>query len=152
MRGLISQEGLHGMIARANEKRRNGEQAAGVLENTLETLFRASERLAVYGSLAPGRANHHVIAEVDGTWTPGFVEGELFEQGWGTAIGYPAMRWVPGGGRISVHLLISRLLPASWARLDQFEGPEYRRVLIPVLGDDGLLAVANVYEARRCGP
>jgi gamma-glutamylcyclotransferase (GGCT)/AIG2-like uncharacterized protein YtfP len=142
--------GLQRLVARANVLRGNAHgSGAGSIEEALESLFRPSERLAVYGSLAPGRPNHHVIEDVVGSWTQGFVEGELFEIGWGAAIGYPAMRWIPGRGRIAVDVLISERLPGAWARLDAFEGPDYRRVLIPVFGDGGLLAVANIYEARH---
>ena len=42
-----------------------------------ETLYDASHRLAVYGSLAPGQTNHHVVADIPGTWTGGTVEGLL---------------------------------------------------------------------------
>lgn len=145
----LSREELQHVVARVNALRGNSHgPRSGALEETLEALFRPSERLAVYGSLAPGRRNHHVIAAVSGSWSQGFVEGELFEIGWGAAIGYPAMRWIPGGDRIPVDLLVSVRLPGAWGRLDAFEGPDYRRVLIPVFGEEGLLAVANIYEAR----
>ena len=41
------------------------------------------DRLFVYGSLAPNRANHHVISHVQGTWQPATVKGKLHDQGWG---------------------------------------------------------------------
>ena len=118
----------------------------------LDSLFRTDEQLAVYGSLAPGRQNHHIVAPYGGAWTGGFVEGDLHEYGWGTAIGFPALRLRSGGPSVPVHLLTSGNLRAAWAELDEFEGREYRRVLVPVWSANDrdkriLLTVANIYEA-----
>ena len=150
---LVSRLGLQECIARVNVRRANASDTpSDEFEKALETLFRPSHRLAVYGSLAPGQANQHVLADLGGSWTSGFVEGELFAIGWGAAIGFPAMRWAPDGERIPVHLLVSARLPDAWTRLDRFEGPDYRRILIPIFGEEGLLAVANIYEARHRQP
>jgi gamma-glutamylcyclotransferase (GGCT)/AIG2-like uncharacterized protein YtfP len=121
-------------------------------EARLDSLFGTSERLAVYGSLAPGRQNHHIVQPFGGTWTTGIVEGDLREFGWGAAIGFRALTLCPGGPAIPVHVLTSRALRAAWAELDAFEGPEYRRVLVPVWSAGPteartLLTVANLYEA-----
>ena len=111
----------------------------------------ASQRLAVYGSLAPGKPNHSVIADIHGRWRRGWVEGDLHAEGWDAPHGYPGMIWRPGAGRIPVELLESEHLPAHWQRLDTFEGVDYRRIVVPVFGVDdasgGLLA--NIYEIRR---
>jgi len=105
-------------------------------------------RLVVYGTLAPGRPNHHVIADIAGRWFAGWVEGDLHDHGWGSADGYPAMAWRPGGKRVEVHVLESTELPRHWARLDEFEGVGYRRALIPVFRDDAPPTVGHIYEAR----
>src|SRR3954452_19168242 len=52
-------------------------------ELRLDALFRTSETLAVYGTLAPGEPNYHVVAPLGGEWTSGFVEGDLLAVGWG---------------------------------------------------------------------
>lgn len=39
------------------------------------------ERLFVYGSLAPGRPNEHILAAIPGTWEPASVSGRLREEG-----------------------------------------------------------------------
>ena len=118
------------------------------LEERFEALFGASRRLAVYGSLAPGEANHRVVASIAGEWLDGFVRGELQPTGWGSALGYPAIRLDPQGPRVPVKLLVSDALPAQLERLDDFEGPEYCRKLAPVHDATGVIAVANIYEAR----
>jgi gamma-glutamylcyclotransferase (GGCT)/AIG2-like uncharacterized protein YtfP len=104
-------------------------------------------RLAVYGTLAPGAANHHVVADLRGSWMPGVVHGELEPTGWGTTYGFPAFRWQPDAATVPVRLLRSTDLPAAWARLDEFEGPGYRRVLVPVtVGAERVLA--NIYAVQ----
>jgi gamma-glutamylcyclotransferase (GGCT)/AIG2-like uncharacterized protein YtfP len=90
------------------------------------------DRLATYGSLAPGRPNHHHVAGLRGRWFPGVVHGRFVEHGWGAALGYPARVLDPEGPAIDVQVLESVDLPAHWARLDDFEGPGYARVLAPV--------------------
>lgn len=122
------------------------------VEGQLDSLFGTSERLAVYGSLAPGRQNHHIVEPLGGTWGAGIVEGDLAHFGWGAAIGFPALRLRPGAPAVAVHVLTSAALPDAWADLDAFEGTEYRRVLVPVWspappGARVLLTVANLYEA-----
>jgi gamma-glutamylcyclotransferase (GGCT)/AIG2-like uncharacterized protein YtfP len=34
---------------------------------------RIQEVLIVYGSLAPGEINHHIISHIKGTWSNGFI-------------------------------------------------------------------------------
>lgn len=83
--------------------------------------------LATYGTLAPGKPNHHRLAHLGGRWTTGTLRGHLVETGWGVALGFPALKLDPDGEPIDVHLLISDLLPEQWDWLDAFEGAEYRR-------------------------
>ena len=47
-----------------------------------------------------------------------------------------------------MHLLTSTDLPAHWDRLDEFEGSEYQRILVPVIDRERVIAVANIYEAK----
>ena len=42
----------------------------------------ADERLATYGTLAPGRPNHHHVQGLPGRWFTGHVHGHLFDIGW----------------------------------------------------------------------
>ena len=42
---------------------------------------RADWRLAVYGTLAPGRPNHHQLSALSGRWSEGHVRGQLHEAG-----------------------------------------------------------------------
>jgi gamma-glutamylcyclotransferase (GGCT)/AIG2-like uncharacterized protein YtfP len=107
----------------------------------------AGERLAVYGSLAPGEVNHWVLAGLDGTWTEGTVRGIRKPAGWGKALGFPGLIWNPEADRVAVKLFESKDLPRNWERIDAFEGDDYLRRLIPV-ERDGALLVANIYALR----
>ena len=97
---------------------------------------KAPNRLAVYGSLAPGRPNHHHLADISGTWRHGWVEGVLYDRGWGAVQGYPGIRLEGGGPRVEVHVLESAELARHWDRLDDFEGEEYCRVSVEIHGLD----------------
>lgn len=111
-------------------------------------LDRASERLIVYGSLAPGGPHHGELDAITGTWRRGWVTGRLVERGWGAALGYPALAWDPGGARVRAYLLESARLKAHWSRLDELEGEEYRRIAVPFLPEDGEWLVGLVYALR----
>lgn len=109
--------------------------------------YDAETRLAVYGTLAPGRPNHHQIADLTGHWYDGSVRGRLVQAGWGAAMGYPGII-VDGDDAetdaVPVQVLESSDLPAHWRRLDIFEGPGYRRVPVEVDSADGVV-IASIY-------
>ena len=123
--------------------------ALDLLEGAIDALFSVSQRLIVYGSLAPGGPNHGLLADLEGKWKKGWVTGELLEKGWSAAMSYPALRWCPEGREIEAHLFISPELPDMWRRLDDFEGLEYQRIWAPFLTSDGEISVGNVY-AMEC--
>jgi gamma-glutamylcyclotransferase (GGCT)/AIG2-like uncharacterized protein YtfP len=110
----------------------------------------ALHRLATYGSLAPGRPNHHQLDGVQGRWFTGHVNGVLIQAGWGAGLGYPALVVDPDGSDIRVDVFESVELPAHWERLDAFEGPGYQRVVTIVRTSTGDVD-ASIYvlvEAR----
>ena len=97
----------------------------------------ANTRLAVYGTLAPGRVNHHQLAGLSGRWRQGTVRGWLKDAGWGAPLGYLGLVLDSAGPVVEVHLFESPNLPDHWSRLDEFEGAEYRRVVAEVHTADG---------------
>jgi gamma-glutamylcyclotransferase (GGCT)/AIG2-like uncharacterized protein YtfP len=101
-------------------------------------------RLAVYGTLAPGRPNHGQLAHVAGRWSAGVVHGHLLHAGWGADLGFPGLVLDDGGEEIDVQILESAGLEAEWPRLDAFEGPGYRRVTVEVTTMTGSVA-ADIY-------
>jgi gamma-glutamylcyclotransferase (GGCT)/AIG2-like uncharacterized protein YtfP len=110
-----------------------------------------THRLFVYGTLAPGRPNEHVLANVPGEWEPATVTGILLQEGWGAAVGYPGIVLDEHGGEVNGFLFSSESLAEHWARLDQFEGEGYERVLTTVKLEDGRSVDAYIYRLRGEG-
>jgi gamma-glutamylcyclotransferase (GGCT)/AIG2-like uncharacterized protein YtfP len=112
--------------------------------------IRPLHRLARYGTLSPGRPNHHQLDDLEGRWFVGHVNGMLLDAGWGAGLGYPALVLDPDGSEISVDVFESVDLPAHWARLDAFEGPGYRRVVTTVRTSTGDVE-ASIYVLMPAG-
>jgi gamma-glutamylcyclotransferase (GGCT)/AIG2-like uncharacterized protein YtfP len=110
-----------------------------------------THRLFVYGTLAPGRPNEHILADVPGEWEPASARGTLFEEGWGAAAGYPGIVLDAEGDEVKGLVFTSHALADHWERLDHFEGEGYERVLTTVQLKDGSLVDAYVYALRRSG-
>ncbi len=133
----------------------------GRAERRLDALFGTGHTLAVYGTLAPGQPNHHVLAPLGGEWTDGLIEGDLIPLGWGAALGYPGFRPRAGGDAVAVRVLTAPSLATAWPALDRFVGPGYRRILVPIFGTElgpeqaderRLRTVANLYSANETSP
>ena len=108
-------------------------------------------RLFVYGTLAPGRPNDHVLADIGGTWEPATVKGRLLQEGWGAAAGYPGIILDEQADDVEGFLFSSDQLAAHWPRLDEFEGQGYERVLTKAKRKDGTPVDAFVYQIARTG-
>ncbi len=91
-----------------------------------------THRLFIYGSLQPGGPNEHVLTDIGGEFAPAVIHGQLIEQGWGAALGYPGLVLGQGEDEIHGHVFTSPCLHQHWATLDEFEGPEYSRVVSTV--------------------
>jgi gamma-glutamylcyclotransferase (GGCT)/AIG2-like uncharacterized protein YtfP len=112
--------------------------------NSAQLLMDPDCRLAVYGTLAPGCANHHELSDLSGLWIDGTVRGQLFPEGWGAEMGYPGIVLDPDGPTVDVQVFESSDLPDHWARLDEFEGSGYRRAITAVSTGEGDL-MASIY-------
>lgn len=110
-----------------------------------------THRLFVYGTLAPGRPNEHVLADVPGTWEPASVTGDLLQEGWGAAVGYPGIVLDPDGDEVEGLLFESEHLPEHWARLDAFEGEGYERVPTTARRRDGSPVETYIYQLSEHG-
>ena len=108
-----------------------------------------SNRLFVYGTLAPGRPNEHVLAAVPGEWELATVRGDLLQEGWGAAAGFPAILLNEDGPEVHGHLFSSASLGEHWERLDDFEGKGYERALTTTTLAGGRSVEAYIYVLRR---
>jgi gamma-glutamylcyclotransferase (GGCT)/AIG2-like uncharacterized protein YtfP len=157
------------LVEEANVPRWRGEASgrgdvsdARRAERRLDDLFRTSHALATYGTLAPGRPNHHVVAPLGGEWAEGLLEGDLIPLGWGAELGYPGFRPRAGGEAVGVWVLTASRLADAWPELDHFEGEGYRRILVPVFAKEigfaqeaderRLYTVANLYAPTEASP
>ena len=101
-------------------------------------------RLATYGTLAPGRPNHHQLEMMEGEWIVGTVKGRLVQAGWGAEFGFPGLVIDPDGQDIKVMVFTSDDLQSHWERLDRFEGDGYRRIEATIATENGDIT-ASVY-------
>ena len=110
--------------------------------------FTPDNALAAYGTLRPGEVNHHVVKGMNGRWVDGIIKGYVFEVTWGGAEGYPGFYPDVDGHDIPVGVLICEDWDRHWDRLDRFEGPGYKRSVVPVFeaGTERRLGDAQVYE------
>jgi gamma-glutamylcyclotransferase (GGCT)/AIG2-like uncharacterized protein YtfP len=118
------------------------------MEPVPEERDEADMTLAVYGSLAPGQVNHHVVASIAGRWSTAEIEAVWVARGWGSSLGYHALEWRPAAPRQTVHVLHSEQLPLEWRRLDAFEGSDYVRVRVPLKRGLDNLGFASMYTAK----
>jgi hypothetical protein len=105
------------LVAAANALRRQSDASGSAggsdarhAERHLDDIFGTCHTLAVYGTLAPGKPDHHVVTPLGGEWTDGLIEGELLPMGWGAALGYPGFRPREGGEAVAVQVLRASLL------------------------------------------
>lgn len=106
------------------------------------------QRLFVYGTLAPGQPNEHVLNEIEGTWEAGTVIGRLRQEGWGAAMGYPSINLDEDGDEIQGFVFSSEKLSDHWENLDEFEGEAYERVLTAVKLMDDRTVDAYIYQLK----
>ena len=137
---------MHGGKLRSTRDREVAEVVRPVLCELADAILAfPSRRLAVYGTLRPGREDHHVLSAIQGIWNRAWIEGHLFE-----ARGLPAFRPDSRDSepatRHGIDLLESPTLVDKWPQLDEFEGSGYRRSLVVVYREDDSATVANVYE------
>jgi gamma-glutamylcyclotransferase (GGCT)/AIG2-like uncharacterized protein YtfP len=104
------------------------------------------QRLFVYGSLAPGESNAHMLQGLRGTWQPAYIHAEFIESAWGDAAGFPGIHLDANAPRVGGQIFTSQDLAEHWSALDAFEGAEYRRVLTEAITDQGEQISAYVYE------
>jgi gamma-glutamylcyclotransferase (GGCT)/AIG2-like uncharacterized protein YtfP len=99
-------------------------------------------RLIVYGSLAPGEVNNFVLAGLEGNWEQCVIRGHM-----GRYKGWKVFKYDPQAEAHQVWLFSSPLLPQKLPDLDDFEGEEYQRIIIPAQVEDRVI-MAYVYQGK----
>ena len=116
------------------------------------------ERLFIYGTLAPGQINHHILQSIPGHWEKASVKGKLLKEGWGSAHGFPGLVPVTDGENgpyedntklVQGYLFSSEKLSSHWSMLDEFEGPGYQRQLVEVKTINGESFQGFVYALNH---
>ena len=107
------------------------------------------KRLFVYGTLAPGQANHHVLSAIPGSWKAATLQGRLLNEGWGSELGCPGIVPSHDGEEVEGYVLCSHELGEHWGMLDEFEGDGYKRQLVQVKIKTGECVDAYVYALNH---
>ena len=93
--------------------------------------------LFVYGTLAPGQVNAHILALLSEAWTEAQISGSLNDAGWGAAHGCQSARLTDNDidnmtadshptSVVDGVLFESEDLADFWRKLYDFEGIDYR--------------------------
>jgi len=107
------------------------------------------QRLFIYGTLAPGQANHKVLENIPGSWEAATLRGTLLQEGWGVAMGCPGIVPSEDGDEVEGFVFSSAHLVDLWPRLDEFEGEGYERVSVTVRINGTHDVEAYVYALNR---
>jgi gamma-glutamylcyclotransferase (GGCT)/AIG2-like uncharacterized protein YtfP len=105
----------------------------------------ANMRLASYGTLAPGKVNHHQLDGLKGHWTSGTIRGRLVTVDRGVHTGLIGLVIDPQEDLVQVQIFESSDLVDHWERLDAFETEQFRRVVATIKTENGELE-ASIYE------
>ncbi|WP_286927617.1 gamma-glutamylcyclotransferase family protein [Flavobacterium sp. UBA4197] len=109
--------------------------------------FKPENYLIIYGTLAPGKPNHHIMEHIRGEWQQATVKGKLENKGWGAEMGYYGFRHADAGeqNEIEAYVLFSDELVANRKYLDDFEGSGYKRILASYKKSNGETGVGYIY-------
>jgi len=106
------------------------------------------DRIFVYGTLAPGRSNAHLLSHLSGSWQKATIRGHLVQAGWGAEQGYPGVVIDNSAPIVEGFVLSAEGLRHEWQRLDAFEGEQYQRVATQAVLEDGQSVEVFVYQLR----
>lgn len=121
-------------------------------ELTFIEKYTPENKLIIYGTLAPGKPNHHKISHIKGDWKSAVLKGgKLESKGWGADLGFNG--YVPAKENeqtnISCYVLFSDGLIKYWEFLDEFEGVGYKRILAEYELGNGNKGVGYVYGINQ---
>lgn len=105
-------------------------------------------KLIIYGTLAPGKPNHHKISHIKGEWKAGLLKGGKLEtKGWGAELGFNGFVPVSENEQTDIpcYVLFSDDLHKNWDYLDEFEGSGYKRILAIYELEDKKQSIGYLY-------
>jgi len=103
------------------------------------------EKLFVYGSLMPNETNHFILKKINGVWQKGFVLGEIKRIKFSNKEYLAAILIVNKDKKVFGYLFTSFALKYLWKKLDNFEGPNYKRKITQVFLTNNRKVEANIY-------
>ena len=103
-------------------------------------------RLFVYGTLAPGKKNEHILKPFSGSWEKGFVRGTLIKAGWGADFGCPGIKLHKSSNFVEGLIFTSDQLSLNWHYLDEFEGKDYKRVITEANNENNDTILVHIYQ------
>lgn len=106
------------------------------------------QRVFIYGTLAPGKPNEHILKQIQGTWQKANVKGKLLAEGWGAKMGCNGIV-LDGSDEVNGLVFSSNELDKLWDELDTIEGKDYSRVLTDALLENGESVKTYIYELNR---
>lgn len=114
--------------------------------------YKPENKLIIYGTLAPGKPNHHKMTHIKGEWKTAIIKGgKLESEGWGAELGFNGFVLAEEKEQIDIpcYVLFSDNLSEHWKSLDTFEGEGYRRILANYELEDGHKGVAYLYAINK---
>jgi gamma-glutamylcyclotransferase (GGCT)/AIG2-like uncharacterized protein YtfP len=93
------------------------------------------------------------VEHIQGVWKKAKIQGKVERKGWGAELGFPGFRVGTKNDQsnIDAFVFLSSELNHHWPRLDDFEGPEYRRILAKYKSEDGKTGVGYIYAINNEG-
>lgn len=99
-----------------------------------------NKKLAVYGTLLPGKPNHQIIADLKGEWVNGNIRGRIEVRD-----NLSVFFWDLNAELLKIQIFLSEQLPNEYDRLDKFEGALYNRIWILFETNDNEKHIGNIY-------
>lgn len=121
-------------------------------EKDFLSCYQPENKLIIYGTLAPGKPNHHKISHIKGEWKPAILKGGKLEiKGWGADLGFNGFVPVSENEQTDIpcYVLFSDDLCKNWDFLDEFEGSGYKRILAIYELEDKQRGVGYLYAINE---
>jgi len=103
------------------------------------------DKLFVYGSLMPNRRNQFFLKKINGVWQKGFVLGEIKKIILNNNEYSAVILNINKDTKVFGYVFSSFALKYLWKKLDNFEGPNYKRKISQVFLKNNRIVEANIY-------